>query len=190
MDVLLRILWAVISLALLGLGAIGLLLGIGVFGPEWQTATVLSAAAAAELERPGQVTLVGLGLVGLVGAALGLLLIRAALWIPRMGSGVRVLRLSPRAGGPVTIVRGAALQHGLERDLEQVPGVTGAKAVLSDLRHEPRIQIRLDFTSRARLQQAQHGVNRALQRLATTAGTTPASVEVTVRLHVDTRRVV
>jgi hypothetical protein len=28
-----------------------------------------------------------------------------------------------------------------------------------------------------------------LQRLATTAGTTPASVEVTVRLHADTRRV-
>ncbi len=188
MDVLHRILWAVIALALLGIGAVGLLVGTGVFGPELQTAVALSAAVPAELERPGQMTLVGLGLGGLVAAALGLLLIKAAVWIPRMGSGVPVLRLSPRAGGPVTVVRGAALQHGLQRDLERVPGVAGAKTVLSDLTHEPRIQIRLDITSRAGLQQAQQGVQQALQRLATTAGTAPASVEVTVRLHPDTRR--
>ncbi len=188
MDVFNRVFWLVIALVLLGAGAAGLLAGTGVLGPDLQAASPLPAVVPAQLEQPAQTALLIIGVGGLCCVFLGVFLIKAALSIPQARTSVPSLRLARGADQPVTIVRGSALQQGLQRDLERVPGVTRARTSLADLSHQPRIAIRLDLTGRTDLRPIQDGVRAALQRLVTTTGIAPTAVEVTFRLHAETRR--
>ncbi len=190
MDGFNRALWTVIGVLLLGAGAGGLLIGAGVFGPLLQTARV-SPTLLAELDRPGRPALLDLGLGGGLALLLGLLLLRAEVPVRRL-AGIETLRLPrPRtngtATGSVTIVRGSALQQGLERDLERIPGIERARALLAGAPDGPTLRVRLDVDAYADLLLVRARVQRALERLATTTGSAPTSVEVTVRVR-DARR--
>jgi len=189
MDGFHRGLWALIALVLIGMGTAGLLAGTGIIGPQWQTVMV-SAQVAAEAQSPSRPTLVWLGMGGLVVLLLGLLLLRSTVPVRRTRrlASLRLGRHGSAASGTgnVTIVRGAALQHGVERDLGRIAGVERAQVVLEGSAEQLLLRVSLDVDVYADLSRIQAGVQGALQRLATTAGSPPASVEVLV--HVQERR--
>lgn len=186
MDTFNRVLWWLAALALIGMGTVGLLAGTGVFGHELQTET-LPAAVAAQFEHPDASTALGLGLAGLAALALGVLLLKAEVSIPRADS-LPNLRISqrasigPRAGG-VTVVRGAALRRGLERDLERIRGVKRATALLVGPLSRPHVRARLNVAPDADHSQVRAGVRQVLERLASTTGRSPATVDITVHVQ-------
>ena len=190
MDGFHRGLWALIALMLLGTGIGGLLAGTGIIGPQ---VVLVPAQVAAEVQSPSRATLVGLGVGGLVVLLLGLLLLRAAVPVRRTRrlASLRLARPSSAAGGPgdVTIVRGAALQHGVERDLERIAGVERAQVLLEGSAEQLLLRVGLDVDVYADLSRIRARVQGALQRLATTAGSPPAAVEVVVRVQERRRRV-
>jgi len=151
---------------------------------------MMPAQVAAEAQSPSRPTLVWLGMGGLVVLLLGLLLLRSTVPVRRT-RGLASLRLGRHGNaasgtGNVTIVRGAALQHGVERDLERIAGVERAQVVLEGSAEQLLLRVGLDVDVYADLSRIQARVQGALQRLATTAGSPPSSVEVLV--HVQERR--
>jgi len=192
MDGFHRSLWALIAVVLLGAGIAGLLADSGIVGPEWQTVTV-PAQFAADAQSPSPPILFGLSVGGLVVLFVGLLLLRAAVPVRRTPI-LASIRLThhgtpnPKTGN-VTIVRGAALRHGIERDLGRIAGIERAHVRLEGSPERWLVRVSLEVDGYADLSRIRTWVQGALQRLATTAGSHPASVEVVVHMHEGRRRI-
>jgi hypothetical protein len=175
MDRLNRVLWSVIALLLVAAGGAGLAAGsVGVPG-----------AVLDQLHAPAAQVLAAVGLTGLVVALLGALLLRAEV---RRPGPPRLPDLQFGRERGRTVVRSGSLGRGLERELGRIPGVERAAARLGAPAKEPRARLRLHVDAATDVEPVRRHVDRALQRLARTAGRSPASVEVLVRLQAGRRR--
>jgi hypothetical protein len=189
-----RALWLCIGFILLASGIAGVLAGQGLFGASVRTKT-LPASWPQQLAHPDAALLLGLGLGGAVVFLLGLLLLRAQIALPRVGTGSGTLRL-PRAGsaaapaGGATRVRRAALQHGLVRDLERLPQVQSVNVAIDGALDHLDLRVVLETIDVPDLARLRSDIQDALQRFAATVGGCGfAHVEVTLRLREENRRV-
>jgi hypothetical protein len=182
-----RGIWIAIGLLCLAAGVAGLVAGLGYLGAELQR-TGLPGLMASRLQLPGPRTLLAGVLGGLVLLILGLLLLRAALRLPRAPSPPDVrLRSQSEDRGAIRL-RSGALRRALERDLERLPGVEAASVVLTDFQTTDELQIRLDLDGYSQLPDIRERLDRALKRLTTTVGSSPSGVEVLVRLREPRQR--
>jgi hypothetical protein len=179
-----RLLWIVISFVVLGVAVSGLLLGAGAFGGAAAATPVLADPLVRQWNELGVRALVGVGVLGLLLAWLGWLLLRAQLRRGGQAAMADVEVLSGREGQRTagwTVVRGPALSHSVEADLERVRGVERARVGLFGSPRQPELRAQLDVHS-ADLRHAREQAARCLERFTATTGTSPRMVDITFRL--------
>jgi multisubunit Na+/H+ antiporter MnhC subunit len=183
-----RALWILISLLLLAVGAGGLLVGYGVFGDQRAASPLLPAQVAQPVEDLSRVVvLAAVVVIGLLLTVLGWRLARAQL---RRGGGrtdLGDLELQPivhegmRPTGQ-TVVRGPAIAKTMEHDLQRVRGVKRALVGLYGSSRELELRTQIDVDDTADLGRVRAGVRECLDRLTTTTGLHPKSLDVTFRV--------
>lgn len=179
-----RLLWTVIGLALLAGGVAGLLVGQDWLPGTDPRAPLLWPALRGWWREIDPWGLVGIVLLGVAVAVLGLILLLAEL--RRQGApALRELRLPAGPGGR-TRVPGPVIGHGLARDLARDPAIRGAAVAVTGTAARPELWIRLDLVEPADLAQVRQRVEAgALARFARTYGLRPGKLDVTARLVGD-----
>ncbi|MPZ27937.1 MAG: hypothetical protein GEV12_16375 [Micromonosporaceae bacterium] len=175
-----RTLWTVIGLLLTVAGVAGVLANRG-----WLPGVDADAPLAwPELREWWQDTdpwgLVVVGLLGLVAAVLGLILLLAELR-RRPARALAELRLAHRQPGS-TRVPGGVIGHGLERDLARDPGIRHAAVAVTGAAPGPDLWIQLDVEQRADFAAIREHVDEALDRFSRTYGLRPRRLDITARV--------
>lgn len=150
---------AVLGVLLILAGAAGVLISTGL----WVT---LAAAAGLALNRPtatshvlgSQTTsflgmtavVVGVGVLGVILGLLGLAWLLAQ--IPRTNA-AKAFRLHDDAATGLTVVEPGVLTHAVEHDLENLPGVSNASAVLRGTAAAPELTVKVTAHDRTDIQQ-------------------------------------
>lgn len=175
-----RVLWTVIGLLLLAAGVAGVLANRG-WLPGVDADSPLAWSGLREWWRDTEPWgLVVVGLLGVVAALLGLLLLLAELR-RRPARALPDLRLAHRQPG-LTRVPGGVIGHGLERDLVRDPGIRAAAVAVTGAAPSPDLWIQLDVEQRADLATVRAHVDDALARFSRTYGLRPRRLDVTARV--------
>jgi hypothetical protein len=182
-----RILWSAVALILLVAGGLGLTVATGIFGPSSARAHVVTSTLARHWRTGGAASFAVASFLGLVTAFGGLWLARRQL--ARNEGRSRLEDLAVHApttddGGPqgLTSVRAACLSHGLEADLERIPGVARALIGLFQPTDAPEVRARLDVIDGLDLNALADSVGACLGRLERTASIHLEAVDIRVRL--------
>lgn len=175
-----RVLWTVVGLVLAAAGAAGVLASFDYLPGTDADAPLLSPALRERWREVEPWGLWGIGLLGLVLAVLGLILLIAELRRPG-GPVLGELHLLPDRPGD-TRVRGRVVRHGLERDLARDREIRTAAVTVTGAAPRPDLSIRLDLEPRADLATVRDYVTGALDRFSRTYGLQPRRLEVTARV--------
>jgi hypothetical protein len=175
-----RALWTVIGLLLLLAGVAGGLANRGWLPGLAGTDPLLWPGLLSWWRRLEPWGLVGIGLLGLAGAVLGLILLGSELR-GRAAPALGELRLAPGRAGR-TRVRGQAVGQGLARDLARDPGIRAATVAVTGAAPRPELWLRLDVEQPADLSAVRERVAAALARFSRTYGLWPCKVDVTARM--------
>jgi hypothetical protein len=191
-----RLLWTIVGLLLIALGAVGVTANLGQL-PGTDVNAPLLWSGLLDLWRNslpwGPIVVIVLGLLL---AWLGFRLLAAQL---RTRRGLTAAELTlpadagqgaSAAGVPApgadlpgrTFVRGTVLAHGLERDLARDPHVRRAFVTLTGDAPRPELWIQLEVGPRARLDAVRDHVGAAVGRFSTTSGLRPRYLDVTARV--------
>lgn len=175
-----RVLWTVIGLVLLAAGVVGVLVSQGWLPDVDPDAALLWPGLLDWWRDTDPWGLVLVGLLGLVVALLGLILLLSELrrrGAPALGE----LTFAPAQPGR-TRVRGPVVGHGLERDLVRDPGIRAAAVALTGAAPAPELWIQLDLEQQADLPAVRAHVDAALERFTRTYGLRPRRLDVTARV--------
>jgi hypothetical protein len=188
-----RLLWTIVGLLLVALGAVGLTGHLGQL-PRTDVNAALLWSGLLGLWRNtlpwGPIVLI---VFGLLLAWLGLRLLSAQVRVRRDLTAAELTlpagpdRDATAAGVPApgagppgrTCVRGTVLAHGLERDLARDPHVRRASVTLTGDAPRPEVWIQLEVGPRARLDAVRDHVGAAVGRFATTSGLHPRYLDIT-----------
>ena len=186
-----RVRWTVIALLLLAAGTVGALIAFDlVSGVDGRT-PLLPDAAAHGWRRARGWRLPALAAVGLLLALYGWRVLLAQLRRGGGRYGIGDLDLTTPLDTPGgepsgktgrTVVKGAALSHALEADLQRLSGVDRALVGLFGSPQSPDLRAQVDVVGAANLGHVRRQVERALERLASTSGAPPRSATVTFRV--------
>ena len=190
-----RLRWALIALLLLAVGVAGSLISFDRLPQVGADTPLLPDATVARWRQAEDWRLAALAALGLLLALYGWRILAAQL---RRGGGRTTMgdleldatnSNGDRPGGR-TVVRGPALAHSIEDDLERVGGVQHALVGLFGSPHQPELRAELDVSGTADLRRVRERVTAALERLAATTTVPPRSATVTFRVvEGRTRRV-
>jgi hypothetical protein len=183
MDRLNRLLWIFIGVMLMIVGALGIAAGSGhLHGVDPHTA-LLPRWLLDQWHAWGVWPLVVLSVAGLVMCWLGWLLLRAELRARghRTTPAEIVLESGHDEAPGTTSVRGHAITHAAERDLQRHPAIEQARVGLTGDPAHPEMHARIDVTADTDLQVIDEHVTRTLQQLTTTSSLCPRHVQITVR---------
>jgi hypothetical protein len=175
-----RTLWTIVGLVLTAAGVVGVLVSRGWLPGADRDAPLLWPALLEWWRDIDPWGLVGVGLLGLVVAVLGLILLASELR-RRAAPALDELRLARERPG-TTRVRGSAVGHGLERDLARNPGIRDAAVAITGTAPRPDLWIRLDVEQQADLATIRKQVGGALDRFSRTYGLHPRRLDVTARV--------
>jgi hypothetical protein len=173
-------LWTVVGLVLTVAGVAGVLANRGWLPGADQDASLLWSGLLNWWRDIDPWGLVVAGLLGLVVAVLGLILLTAELR-RRATPGLRELRLARQRPG-TTRVRGSAVGRGLERDLARDRGVRTASVAITGTAPDPDLWIQLDLEQQADLAAIREHVGGALDRFSRTYGLRPRRLDITARV--------
>jgi len=182
-----RVRWALVGLVLLAAGVAGALIAYDLVPWVDSDTPLLPDTVVQRWERAENWRLPVLAVAGLLLALYGWRVLAAQL---RRGGG-RTTVGDLELGGPPgddrrpagwTLVRGPALAHGVEDDLERVNGVQRALVGLFGSPQQPDLRAELDSSGAADLRRVREQVDRALDRLTDTTGHPPRSTTITFRL--------
>jgi hypothetical protein len=182
-----RILWSIGAIILLLAGGLGLTVATGIFGRSSAHAHVVTSTLARHWRAGGAASFAVASFLGLVIAFGGLWLARRQLARNEGRSRLEDLVVHApttddgRSQG-LTSVRAACLSHGLEADLERIPGVEKALIGLFEPSDAPEVRARLDVIDGLDLNALADSVGACLSRLERTASIRLEGVDVTVRL--------
>jgi len=175
-----RVLWTVIGLVLLAAGVAGVLANRGWLPGADRDAPLLWPALLDWWRDIDPWGLVLTGLLGLVVALLGLILLLSEL--RRRGArALGELRFAQTQPGH-TRIRGPVVGHGLERDLARDPGIRAAAVVVTGAAPAPELWIQLDLERQADLTAVRAYVDAALARFSRTYSLQPRKLDVTARV--------
>ncbi|WP_329110421.1 hypothetical protein OG792_15840 [Micromonospora sp. NBC_01699] len=185
-----RLLWTVIGLLLVALGAAAAAANLGHLPGIDQRAPLIWSAFRGvfrDISPWGPIVAIALGLLL---AYLGWTLLRRQLrpaGDPAMDEydlrSVTGDRAAYDGSGPgVTIVQGSSLADGLERDLVREPQIRRASVWLTGDPPTPEIRIKLYVTPQAPLATLRESVQAAVDRFATTSGLRPRHLDITARV--------
>jgi hypothetical protein len=182
-----RILWTAVALILFVTGALGLTVATGTLGRSSARAHVVTSTLARHWSTGGAASYAVASFLGLVIAFGGLWLARRQLARNEGRSRLEDLVVDAPAtdhGRPqgFTSVRAACLSHGLEADLERIPGVDRALIGLFEPSDAPEVRARLDVIDGLDLNALANSVGACLGRLEMTASIQLEAVDITVRL--------
>jgi hypothetical protein len=169
--------------ALVG-GVSVLLLGSGVFGAHRSGLVIFDGAVLRKWDSYGAGAYAVVGAVGFVALVLGLLLASRE-WRRNDGmkrAGPIAFAIEPGVRGQTTL-HTPSLSHALERDLERLSDVKGARVGLFG--DPPHVELRsvLDVDDDADLAQLPIQFDEALTRFHHTVGFRPAPIQVTLRFR-------
>lgn len=173
-----RLLWTVIALLLITLGAFGLMLSLGEIPGTDPTAPLLGPAQLRWWREATPVGALGVAVGGLLAALLGYRLIEQELRAPDDPATGGLIQ---RNGGGRTRLPAGVLARALERDLVRDPGVCGARVVLTGAPPRPDLWIQLEVDAGARTAGVREHVGTAVRRFTVTSGLQPAHLDVTAR---------
>lgn len=174
-----RVLWTVLGLLLTAAGVAGVLVSQGWLPGVDRHSPVLWPDLLEWWREIDPWGLLGVGLLGVVAAVIGLILLLAELR-RRAAPALGELRLSDERPGR-TRIRSAVIGHGLERDLARDPGIRAAAVALTGTAPRPEVWLRLDLEPQADLTTIRDHVGDALDRFARTYGLQPRRLDVTAR---------
>jgi hypothetical protein len=182
-----RILWSAVALILLVAGGLGLIVATGIFGRSSARAHVVTSTLARHWRTGGAASFAVASFLGLVIAFGGLWLARRQLARNQGRSRLEDLVVhaaTTNDGRPqgLTSVRAACLSHGLEADLERIPGVARALIGLFEPTDAPEVRARLEVIDGLDLNALADSVGACLSRLERTASIHLEAVDITVRL--------
>lgn len=174
-----RVLWTVLGLLLTAAGVAGVLVSQGWLPGVDRNSPVLWPGLLQWWRDIDPWGLLGVGLLGVVAAVLGLILLLAELR-RRAAPALGELRLADERPGR-TRIRSAVVGRGLERDLARDPGVRAAAVALTGAAPQPEVWLRLDLEPAANLATVRDHVCDALDRFTRTYGLHPRRLDVTAR---------
>lgn len=182
-----RILWSIVAFILLLAGGLGLTVGTGTLGRSSAQAHVVTSTLVRHWRTWGAASFAVASFVGLVIAFGGLWLARRQLARNEGRSRLEdlVVHASTTDDGRrqgFTKVRAACLSHGLEGDLERIPGVERALIGLFEPSDAPEVRARIDVIDGLDLNALAHSVGACLTRFERTASIHLEAVDITVRL--------
>lgn len=180
-----RLLWALIGLLFIAIGAVGLVLGLGALGSVLTHTAPVPAVVRQHALAPTENDLIALAGTGLLALLLGLVLLRLELQI-RTRQGMRNLRYEQDQRRGRTVVRSGGLEHGLRQSLAALPDVRSAEAQLAGDPKAPDLFLELAVDAEAQLSTVKEDVRQALEQFRLTSGRRP-STQVRIRLA-DARR--
>ncbi|HEY1635586.1 MAG TPA: hypothetical protein VGF64_12570 [Acidimicrobiales bacterium] len=175
------------ALILLVAGGLGLIVATGIFGRSSARAHVVTSTLARHWRTGGAASFAVASFLGLVIAFGGLWLARRQLARNEGRSRLEDLVVHAATtddGRPqgLTSVRAACLSHGLEADLERIPGVARALIGLFEPTDAPEVRARLEVIDGLDLNALADSVGACLSRLERTASIHLEAVDITVRL--------
>jgi hypothetical protein len=190
-----RLRWALIALLLLAVGVAGSLISFDRLPQVGADTPLLPDTAVQRWRQAEDWRLAALAALGFLLAVYGWRILAVQL---RRGGGRTTMgdlefdrpsSNGDRPGGR-TVVRGPALAHSIEDDLERVSGIQRALVGLFGSPHQPELRASLDVSSAADLRRVRERVAAALERLAATTTVPPRTATVTFRVvEGRTRRV-
>ncbi len=181
-----RIAGAMLAVALLAIGGLGLGVALGAWGHS-APVNLVDPIVVRWWHDGGWKSFASLAFIGLVLFVLGLTLTWAEL--RHRGPGpLGDFEASPRTGVPeapqrgLTTLRAAPLRRALESDLRAIDGVQRASVSLLGEPGGLELRAQLDVGDRAELTSVGDNLAKATERLALTVGFGPSLVEVTISL--------
>ncbi|MET7709718.1 hypothetical protein [Micromonospora sp. NPDC005413] len=176
-----RLLWTIVALLLVAAGTTALVVSFGALPGDDPGAALLGAGMLDAWRLATPWSTLAAAVTGVLIALAGQRLLDRELRRPG-----RALRgtLSHSGSHPGrTRLETEVLVHALERDLTGDPGVRRARVVLTGAPPRPDVWIRVDLAADARADGVREHVDAAVRRFATTAGCTPAHLDVTARIE-------
>ncbi|WP_406069862.1 hypothetical protein [Micromonospora sp. NBC_01638] len=176
-----RLLWTIVALLLLAGGTTALLVSLGTLPGSDPGALLLGAGLLDAWRLAAPWSTLAAAVAGVLTALAGQRLLDRELRRP--GRALRGMLSHPGSRPGRTRLATEVLVHALERDLTGDPGVRGARVVLTGAPPGPDVWIRVDLSADARAADVREHVDAAVRRFATTAGCTPAHLDVTARIE-------
>ncbi len=187
-----RGLWLVVGLILMAMGGVGLSFSFGAWGEGAAHATIITHTVVRWWREGSWKSFAAAAFIGFAFLVLGLLLLWREL-VPHQGRARLDDFVLPPAGGVPsrgeTVVRAASLSHGLEGDLESIPGVERALVGLFGTTEHLAVRARLRVLDTADLEEVSRRAAEAMARMARTASLRTEDAEVTVSLVASGTRV-
>jgi hypothetical protein len=185
-----RLLWSLIGLLLIAIGAVGLVLGLGALGSVLTHTAPVPSLVPQHALAPTENDLIALAGAGLLALLLGLVLLRLEFQI-RSRHSMRNLRYERQEAEQYqprgrTVVRSGGLEHGLRQGLTALPDVRSAETQLVGDPGAPDLFIELAVDAEAQLSTLKVEVRQALEQFRLTSGRRP-STQIRIRLA-DARR--
>ncbi|MEU7918489.1 hypothetical protein [Micromonospora zamorensis] len=176
-----RLLWTVVALLLVVLGTTALGASLGSLPGSDPGAALLGAGLLDAWRVAAPWSTVAAAVAGVLTALTGQRLLGRELRRPRQA--LRGMLSHPGRHPGRTRLATDVLVDALERDLTGDPGVRRARVALTGSPGRPDVWIRVDLTADARADAVREHVDAAVRRFATTAGCTPAHLDVTARIE-------
>ncbi|HEX4538649.1 MAG TPA: hypothetical protein VH112_00250 [Acidimicrobiales bacterium] len=180
-----RVVGTTVALILLVGGGLGLSVATGVFGRSSAQAHVVTSTLARHWRMGGAASFAVVAFVGLMMTVGGLWLARRQLARNEGRSRLEDFVVHPPTTGDgsphgVISVRAACLSHGLEADIERIPGVERALIGLFEPSEAPEVRARLDVIDGVDLNALAESVGASLNRLERTASVHVEDLDITV----------
>jgi hypothetical protein len=180
-----RVLWLAVALVLMAMGGVGLSFSFGAWGQGAAHATIITHTVVGWWREGAWKSFAAAAFIGFVFLVLGFALLWREL-TPHQGHArlddFLLLVPDSRVARGETVVKAASLSHGLEGDLETIPGVERALVGLFGTTERLAIRVRLRVRDSADLEEVSRQVAEAVGRMARTGSLHTDDVEVTVSL--------
>ncbi|WP_433549770.1 hypothetical protein ACQP08_17205 [Micromonospora zamorensis] len=176
-----RLLWTVVALLLVVLGTTALGASLGSLPGSDPGAALLGAGLLDAWRVAAPWSTLAAAVAGVLTALTGQRLLDRELRRPRQA--LHGMLSHPGRHPGRTRLATDVLVDALERDLTGDPGVRRARVVLTGTPVRPDVWIRMDLAADARADAVREHVDAAVRRFATTAGCTPAHLDVTARIE-------